>query len=220
MQAIMDLFSKTCTAFGLTIRLKKTKVMFTPPPGHPYVELNIFVEGTRLDVVDSFVYLGSTLSRDGLLDSEIHLRIEKASKAFGKLENRLLSDRAIAIKTKLSVYELCVLIALLYSSETWTMYHQHIKALERFHQTCLRRIPNIKWSLTPNTVFLQQGSTYNIEMLIICNQMHWAGLGISLGWKMIGYLKNCSMESYNVVNVQDINLRNVLRMSLKTTLSP
>ena len=48
MQAIMDLFSKACTAFGLTISLKKTKVMLTPVPGHPYVEPNIFVEGKRL----------------------------------------------------------------------------------------------------------------------------------------------------------------------------
>ena len=159
MQAMMDLFSKVCTAFGLTIILNKTKVMFTPPPVHPYAEPNIFVEGTRLDVVDSFVYLGSTLSRDGSLVSEIHLRIEKASKACRKLENRVWSDGVITIKTMFSVYESYVLTALLYSSET-----------------CLRSILNIKWqSLTPDTVVLQQASTSGIEMLIIRNQMRWAG---------------------------------------------
>lgn len=78
--------------------------MYTPPPGHPYVEPNIFVEGPRLDVVGSglVLYLGSSFSRDGSLDSEIHLRIERASKAFDKLENRVWSDRAITIKTNLS----------------------------------------------------------------------------------------------------------------------
>ena len=35
-----------------------------------YVEPNIFIQGTRLDMVDSFIYLGSTLSRDEYLDSE------------------------------------------------------------------------------------------------------------------------------------------------------
>ena len=97
--------------------------MFTPP----YAEPNIFVEGTRLDVVDSFVYLGITLSGDGSLDSEIHLMNEKASEAFGTLENRVWSDRAIAINTKLSVYESCVLTTLFYSSETWATYRRHIK---------------------------------------------------------------------------------------------
>ena len=175
MLAIMDLFSKACTAFGLTISLNKTKVMFTPPPGHPYAEPNIFVEGTRLDVVDSFV-LGSTLSRDGSLDSKIHLRIEKAGKASGKLGNRGWSGGAITIKTKPSVYESCVLTAFLYLSETWTTYRRHIKALERLHQTCFWTIINIKWqSLTPDTVVLQQASTSGIEMLIMRNQMRWAG---------------------------------------------
>ena len=47
---IMNLFSTACDAFGLTISIKKTKVMFTPVPGAPYVEPDIFVKkrGLRL----------------------------------------------------------------------------------------------------------------------------------------------------------------------------
>ena len=86
MQLIMDCFSFAGTAFRLTISLKKTKVMFTPAPGEPYNEPNIVINDTRLDVVDTLAYLGSTLSRDGSLDAEIHLSIQKASVAFEKLE--------------------------------------------------------------------------------------------------------------------------------------
>ena len=75
MQHIMGRFSAACVAFGLTISLRKTKVMFTPAPGKPYIEPNIFVNGTRLEVVDTFLYLGSALSGDGSLDAEIHSRI-------------------------------------------------------------------------------------------------------------------------------------------------
>ena len=53
----MDIFSRACLAFGLTINLKKTKVMYTPPIIQVYVEPNIMVEGNRLGAVDSFVYL-------------------------------------------------------------------------------------------------------------------------------------------------------------------
>ena len=63
--------------------------MFTPAPGEPYIEPNITVNGARLDFVDTFVYLGSTVSRDGSLDAEIYSRISKASVVFGKLEKRL-----------------------------------------------------------------------------------------------------------------------------------
>ena len=104
MQLIMDIFSRSCLAFGLTINLKKTKVMHTTPIGQVHVEPNSTVEGNRLGVVDSFVYLGRTLSRNGSLDAEISRRIAKASTAFGKLEKRVWSDRGITTNTKLSVY--------------------------------------------------------------------------------------------------------------------
>ena len=134
MQTLMDRFSEACTAFGLTISLKKTKVMFTPAPGVPYTEPNIMANATRLGVVDTFVYLGSTVTRDGSLDAEIHTRIQKASVTFGKLEKRLWSGRGVTIRTKVTVYQTCVLTALLYSSELWTTFRHHLKWLEMFHQ--------------------------------------------------------------------------------------
>ena len=44
----MDLLSRACTTFILTISLNKTKVMFTPPLSQPHVEANIFAKGTKL----------------------------------------------------------------------------------------------------------------------------------------------------------------------------
>ena len=51
MQKILDLFSKACSDLGLTISLDKTVAMFSPPPGLPYIEPNLFVYGKRLKVV-------------------------------------------------------------------------------------------------------------------------------------------------------------------------
>ena len=140
--------------------------------GEPYFEPKITVHGTRLKVVDTFPYLGSTLSRDGSLDTEIYIRIQKASVAFGKLEERVWSDRGIIIKTKVVVYMTCVLTALLYSSETWTAHQQYLKWLERFQQMCLRRILHIKWqSLTPDTEVFQTANC----------QMHWSRRVVRMG---------------------------------------
>ena len=151
-QLIMDIFSRACLAFSLAINLKKTKVMHTTPIGQAYVEPNITMEGNRLGVVDSFVYLGSRLSRNGSLDAEMSGRIAKASTAFGKLEKRVWSDHGITTNTKLSVYEACVLTVLLYGSETWTIYRHHVNLLERFHQNCIRRILNIELTLREHAV--------------------------------------------------------------------
>ena len=76
-----------------------------PPIGQVCVEPNITVEViNRFGAVDSFVYLGSTLSRNSSLDAGISSRIAKVSTAFGKLEKCVWSDRGTTTNTKLSVY--------------------------------------------------------------------------------------------------------------------
>lgn len=64
MQHSIDKFSDVCDNFGLTISTKKTEVMHQPAPGKLYVEPNITINNQRLNVVDKFTYLGSTLSRN------------------------------------------------------------------------------------------------------------------------------------------------------------
>ena len=107
--------------------------MFTPTPGQPYIESNIIVNDARLDVVDSFVYLGITKLRDDSLDTEIYFCISKATLAFGKLEKRVWADHDITVNRKISVYSTFVIMVLLYSAETWTTHKKHIEFLEHFH---------------------------------------------------------------------------------------
>ena len=88
-----DRFLAASVKFGLTISLKKTKLMYTPTPGESNDELNIFGNGIRLGFVDTFVYLGSVIARERKLDSEILRRIQKASTTFDKLQKRVLLGR-------------------------------------------------------------------------------------------------------------------------------
>ena len=43
------------------------------------------MKGQQLQVVDKFIYLGSTLSRVVHIDDEVNARVAKASAAFGRL---------------------------------------------------------------------------------------------------------------------------------------
>ena len=72
MQAEMDSFSSACDNFGLTISTKKTEVMFQPAPGNQYHEPQISVNGLTLQAVETFSYLGSTLSRNANIDAKIN----------------------------------------------------------------------------------------------------------------------------------------------------
>ena len=77
MQKGVDQVSDSCDSYDLTISIKKTEVVYQPTPGKPYKEPTITVKGQRLQVVDKFTYLGSTLSRVVHIDDEVKLELPK-----------------------------------------------------------------------------------------------------------------------------------------------
>ena len=93
-----------CNSYDLTISIKKTEVVYQPAPGKPYKETTITVKGQRLQVVDKFTYLGSTLSRVVHNDDEVNATIAKPSAAFGRLRGNIWDRSRIRLDTKLKVY--------------------------------------------------------------------------------------------------------------------
>ena len=113
MQKGVDQVSDSCDSYNLTISIKKTEVVYQPAPGKPYKEPIITVKGQRLQVVDKFTYLGSTLSRVVHIDDAVNATIAKASAAFGRLRGSIWDRSGIRLDTKLKVYRSVVLPTLL-----------------------------------------------------------------------------------------------------------
>ena len=109
------------------------------------MEPSITTNGEVLNAVDKFTYLGSVLSRDVHIDSEVDACIARASSVFGRLQRKVWKRRGIRLTTKLKVYRAVVLTSLLYTCETWTVYQCHARKLNCFHLNCLRKIPKISW---------------------------------------------------------------------------
>ena len=176
MQKSMNLFSRACEDFGLTISTKKTEVLHQPAPGVPYSEPHITVNDVRLAATEKFTYLGSTISRNVNIDDEVTSRIAKASASFGRLRDKVWERRGLNTKTKLKVYKAVVLPSLLYACETWTVYSRHARQLNAFHMRCLRNILRIKWQdMIPDTDVLQQAETESIYAILMRSQLRWAG---------------------------------------------
>lgn len=176
MQQNVDKFSEACTNFGLTISIKKTEVLHQPAPGKPYTEPDIIINGQRLKAVDKFTYLGSTLSRNVVIDDEVDARLAKANSAFGRLSKNVWQRRGIKTETKIKVYRAAVLTTLLYGSETWTVYQRHAAKLNHFHTTQLRKLLGIKWQdKIPDTEVLTCAGLPSIHTLMKKHQLRWAG---------------------------------------------
>ena len=129
-----------------------------------------------MKAVELFKYLGSIVSRDASHDAEITARIARATAAFGRLTKRLWKNRNIRVDTKISVYRAAVVTSLLFGCETWTLRKTHIAQLERFHQTCLRKIGRIRWSdKVTNYEVLVRHNIGSIQSMIESAILRWTG---------------------------------------------
>jgi len=131
---------------GLAMRISttKTEVMHQTAPGKPYHEPCFTVKGHKLQAVDRFTYLASTLSIEVNIDAEVKNRIAKASAAFGRLRKNVCECRGLSTTTLMKVYRAVVLTTLLHACETWAVYSRHAKLLNHFHTGCFHRLLRIK----------------------------------------------------------------------------
>ena len=116
LQSLMDCFAHACKDFGLTISLKKTNVLEQDTEAR----LVITIDDYELDYVCQFTYLGSTITVNLSLEAEIDKIIGKADSTLTRLTARVWTNPKLTVKTQISVYHACVIITLLYGSETWT----------------------------------------------------------------------------------------------------
>nr|VZI47455.1 unnamed protein product [Spirometra erinaceieuropaei] len=179
MQRSMDMFSAACENFCLVINTQMTLVMHQPPP-HSVTASNappqISVNGTQLQVVENFPYLGSTLSRNTKIDDEVANRISKASQAFGRLQSTVWNCHGLQLSTKMKMYKDTILPTILYGAETWTVYAKQARRLNHFHLSCLRRILRLKWQdRIPDTDVLERTGFLSIYAILGQIQLRWSG---------------------------------------------
>ncbi|XP_047988405.1 uncharacterized protein LOC125228012 [Leguminivora glycinivorella] len=126
---------------GLKISRKKTEHMsclFDTTANNPE-NVRFYIGTDRLPTVTKFKYLGSVLSSDGKIDSDIVHRTQTGWMKWRELTG-VLCDRKIPLKVKGHVYKTAVRPALLYGSECWATNKAH---LNKLHTTEMRML---RWS--------------------------------------------------------------------------
>ena len=171
LQSLMDRFANACTDFGLTVSLKKTKFLAQATTS-PKITINNY----QLEVVEQFIYLGSTITSKLSLKKELDRRIGMAASTFSRLSTRVWKNPRLSIKTKVTVYNACVVSTLLYGSECWTTYAAQEHRLNVFHMRSLRKLLGISWmSRTPNTVVLSKSGLPTMFTILRQRRLRWLG---------------------------------------------
>ena len=130
----------------------------------------IRVRGQVIPYTNKFTHLGSVLCQDGGTSVDIQSRLNKARNAFMSLR----SVWWYSTKTKLRIYQSCVLSTLLYSLECWRMTERDLSKLASFHTANLRKILRIFWpQKISNNQLLKQTKQEDIRTLVNRRRWRW-----------------------------------------------
>jgi Reverse transcriptase (RNA-dependent DNA polymerase) len=171
LQKIMDGLNATALKYGMKINIKKTKVMRVSREG----EVNITINGTKLEQVKSFKYLGHTITDDGRCETEIKCRIAQAKEAFGNRKELL--TKSLKKATKIKIVKTLVWTTLLYGSETWTLRKEDIRKLEALEMWLWRRMEKISWTykITNEEVLERVGTGRQLINALRNRKKSWIG---------------------------------------------
>ena len=100
LQCLVSKLAHACKESGFTISQKKMNILPQDIHSVPVI--------TRLDNVDSFTYLGSTVLNILSLDVGISSRIAKAAAVMAKLNKLVWNNNHLTENTKRFVYRACV----------------------------------------------------------------------------------------------------------------
>ena len=138
-QAETLLHSLERAASGIGLHAHKTEYMWFNQAGDIST-----LEGTSLELVDKFTYLGSSVSST---EKDIDTRLTKVWAAIDKLSIIWKSDRTD--KMKRSFFQAAVVSILLYGCTTWTQTKRLGKKLDGNYTRMLRAILNKSWRQHP-----------------------------------------------------------------------
>ena len=113
LQHIVNCFSDAAKNFGFTISLKKTESLYQPPLRVAYSPPHISINGTNLNAVEHFTYLGSVISIDATVSKDLDNRLSKASSSLRRLSKRVWQSHSLRLSTKIHVYRAVVVPTLL-----------------------------------------------------------------------------------------------------------
>lgn len=193
LQKIVDKVNEEGEKMGMSINVDKSKTMVITRYGKENIQVDITVDGKRLQQVDAFIYLGQLVTADGKCEGEIRRRMGIARTVFLNMRE-VLTSRNIRKKVKIRLVKCYVWSTLLYGVETWTISALMLKMINAFEMWCLRRVLKISWrdKIKNETVLKKAGCRRELEGIIKMRKASYAGHVLRSGDSM---QKNC-LEGY------------------------
>ena len=129
---------------------------------------HVCMEGTELENVLCFTYLGSNFEADGDCEQDVKIRMAIAKSTFGKLME-IWKAPEISLKQKLRLYSAAVISIVSFGFETWEMPQKLEDSLRGWNARCLAAITGREISQE------HRHPTFDLIAKLRARRLKWAG---------------------------------------------
>ena len=140
LQELTNRLTDRSSAHGMEVSSEKSKILVNSSDK----SANIMMNGEQLEEVETFKYLGATITRDGRSTVEVKSRLAMATSSMARLF-RIWKSKEISFTSKFKLYKSLVLSIALYGCESWTLSTELESRIQSFEMKCFRRLLGISW---------------------------------------------------------------------------
>ena len=166
---------------GLKINEDKTKYLLSSrrENSHNRIGQNISIGNHRFEAVRNFIYLGTEVTYDNDITSEIKRRIMLASRCLYGL-SKMMRSKNLSRKSKIKLYHELVQPVLLYEAGSWSLTTTDEELLLVFERKILRMIfgpirENGEWRIRYNHELQELYQHADVVQKIRTKRLSWAG---------------------------------------------
>ena len=152
LQSLLTDIEHYCTEWGLKINTSKTKAMIFEKGRRTYHEF--FLYDTKIELVDSFKYLGITLFKNGSWYRSQKCIAQHASRALFNLFT-IFNNAELSVPQKCKLFDTLVGSILNFGAELWGIHDAY--DIELIHTKFLRRVLGVKKSTNLTALYGEIG---------------------------------------------------------------
>lgn len=164
LQTLMNVLAVSSARMGLEINALKTRTLVFDRNPNVQNNVGITIDNTKIQNVNSYIYLGREVNSQLDHTKEIRRRIEIARTGFVNMR-KFLCHPNLNTKVRLRTLKCYVWSLLLYGCETWTLKKEDLKRLQAFEMWLYRRMLRISW--TSRTTNMEVLGKMNTQPLLV-----------------------------------------------------
>ena len=161
----LNLLDQFCNSHGMIVNSSKTK--FFVINGNRQDEEQMVVGGFVVDTCEQYVYLGCIFTADGSVSSSIKAEAQSRICHVLKFVSFLNKNNDIPFKIKYQIFQLALMPALVYGSESWL--NGDIKPMNKLYLWCIKQLLGVRKTTVTSLCLVELGCP-EFRSLVAANQ--------------------------------------------------